>query len=121
MVYLFIILILAFLYAFIHNRNVKHTYKSLDLNRHKLTKQDYLKSPQWQVKRKQTLSRDSYTCQQCNTSGIPLEVHHLQYTHFGDEPLSHLISLCRDCHQSIHNAYGYDYNHTFPLLTSTEG
>lgn len=110
-----------------HNNSVKPTYTStpsfteesevLDLNYLKIFKHAYLKSDQWDVKRKAILKRDSYTCQACNTSGVPLEVHHISYSRLGSELPSDLVSVCRDCHQTIHDTYGYDYNSTFPLVS----
>jgi 5-methylcytosine-specific restriction endonuclease McrA len=79
------------------------------------SKQDYLKSPAWQTRRKAVLKRDNYTCQKCNINQVPLEVHHLHYRNFTEEPLSDLVSLCRSCHQSIHDKHGYDFYSTFPL------
>lgn len=78
-------------------------------------KQTYLKSPQWQTLRKAVLKRDLYVCQSCKSSGVPLEVHHITYTRLGNELLSDLVSVCRDCHQSIHDQYGYDYSNTYPI------
>ena len=78
-------------------------------------KQEYLKSSQWQTLRKAVLKRDSYTCQSCQTSGIPLEVHHITYIRLGNEDTSDLVSVCRDCHQSIHYKHGYSYLNTYPI------
>lgn len=79
-------------------------------------KASYLKSEAWNTKRKLVLQRDSYTCQCCNTTGVPLDVHHLSsYSLIPQEPTSALISLCRSCHEAQHLHYGYpqtleDYN-----------
>lgn len=79
-------------------------------------KANYLKSEAWNTKRKLVLQRDSYTCQCCNTTGVPLDVHHLSsYSLIPQEPTSALISLCRSCHEAQHLHYGYpqtleDYN-----------
>ena len=86
-----------------------------DLNNYKEFKQDYLKTPQWNTLRKSILKRDNYTCQACTTTGVPLEVHHISYQNFMEEKDTDLISLCRDCHQGVHNRLGYDYNSTFPI------
>ena len=80
------------------------------------SKQKYLKTEAWNIKRKQVLKRDVYQCRQCGTTGIQLEVHHLHYRRLYDEDLLDLVSVCRACHQSIHDEYGYDYNNTFPIL-----
>lgn len=79
------------------------------------TKKAYIKSPQWQILRKQVLKRDQYTCQGCGINGVPLEVHHITYINYESEQLSDLVSVCRDCHQAIHDKHGYDYTNTFPL------
>lgn len=53
---------------------------------------------EWQELRRQTLQRDGYTCQHCNsTSG--LEVHHLKARHQGgtDSP-ENLTTWCEVCH-----------------------
>ena len=78
-------------------------------------KKAYLASPEWDTKRKQVLERDLYACQGCGNTGIPLEVHHITYTNYGSESLSDLVTVCRPCHQSIHDKYGYNYSDTFPL------
>lgn len=79
------------------------------------TKKTYIESPQWQILRKKILKRDQYTCQGCGINGVPLEVHHITYINYESEQLSDLVSVCRDCHQTIHNKHGYDYTNTFPL------
>ena len=74
----------------------------------------YLKSPQWQTRRKAVLKRDNYICQQCSLSGIPLDVHHLTYAHLGEEPLEDLVSVCRVCHTGLHS-HSYNWNNLYPL------
>lgn len=88
---------------------------TLDLNMLKVYKQDYLKSTEWNTRRKQVLKRDSYSCKQCGITGVPMEVHHITYKRLTCENLKDLVTLCRDCHQHIHNRYGYDYNTNYPL------
>ena len=79
-------------------------------------KQSYLKSDKWNTLRKAVLKRDNYTCKQCGISQVPLEVHHVTYARFGNEWTEDLESVCRDCHQAIHNHYGYNYRTKFNLL-----
>lgn len=93
---------------------VPQTEETLDLNIHKVFKREYLKSPEWNIKRKAILKRDNYTCASCN-SKVPLDVHHITYIRFGNELNEDLVSLCRECHQAIHSKLGYDYNNTFPI------
>ena len=60
--------------------------------------------PDWQQKRAAVLLRDRNNCQ----SRLPgcafhaTHVHHLTYSHLGDEPLFDLIAVCKPCHERIH-------------------
>lgn len=59
----------------------------------------YLRSPEWQELRKQTLDRDNHRCRTCN-SGSNLEVHHRYYPdQLGTETVDALTTLCRSCHK----------------------
>ena len=72
------------------------------------TKAEYLKSKEWQNKRKAVLKRDNYTCQNCKATGVPLHVHHKSgYDLIPNEPLSCLVTLCADCHKAEHDRHGY--------------
>lgn len=64
--------------------------------------QKYLKSEQWQEKRKAVLQRDNYRCTGCGIVRAT-EVHHLTYAHKYDEFLFELTSLCSECHRKYHN------------------
>ena len=120
------ILLLIILYASKDSETRKHNQSQttveqpiqpdkINLNHYRQWKQQYLKSPEWKALKSKVLNRDNYTCQSCNTNGISLEVHHITYQNFGNENLSDLVSLCRNCHQSIHDKHGYDYNKLYPL------
>ena len=59
---------------------------------------EYIESGKWQDKRSEVLARDNSRC----VCGNPAtDVHHKTYANFGDEPISDLIALCRDCHTAI--------------------
>lgn len=60
----------------------------------------YIASDKWRRKRQAALERDKYQCQTC-LSTERLEVHHKTYESFTEEPLEHLITLCKDCHYAI--------------------
>lgn len=81
----------------------------------KINKKAYLQSEKWNQLRKAVLKRDHYCCRKCNASGILLDVHHLHYRTLGNESLDDLVTLCRPCHDSLHELYGYYPHHTFPL------
>jgi len=58
-----------------------------------------LKSPKWQKKRLEVLSRDNFTCCTCGDNQTELHVHHLKYTKEPyDSPLEDLQTLCKHCH-----------------------
>ena len=73
-------------------------------------KEEYMSSAAWRVRRQKVLKRDNHPCQACGYYDIPLDVHHLTYKRYTNEPLSDLVALCRDCHDIQHLNYGYSYN-----------
>jgi len=62
---------------------------------------EYYFSDKWKRKRAYILKRDSYLCQMCLTNPA-VHVHHLTYQHFGNELTNELISVCKRCHEIIH-------------------
>ncbi len=80
-----------------------------------IDKQAYMRSEQWNIKRKTRLNLDDYTCQSCGISGVPLDVHHLTYKNIFNEDMSDLISLCRTCHTETHDRTGYSYEDDHPI------
>lgn len=63
----------------------------------------YLKSDAWQRKRYVVLKRDNWSCVYCGAKAT--QVHHKKYAkkNIGREPIKWLVSICRPCHESIHN------------------
>lgn len=61
---------------------------------------DYLRSPAWASRRAAVLRRDGYICQACLVNPAT-EVHHISYRYWREEPLFHLVSVCRLCHDKI--------------------
>lgn len=78
-------------------------------------KKAYLKSRKWQALRTIILGRDHHTCRKCGIDDVPLEVHHIHYDNLGEELPEDLLTLCRDCHQSIHDKYGYSLYGYYPI------
>lgn len=64
---------------------------------------DYLKSDAWQRKRYVVFKRDNWRCVYCGKHAT--EVHHKKYAKYniGKEPIKWLVSVCKDCHASIHS------------------
>ncbi len=69
-----------------------------------MTYHEYLLSPVWTLLRRQRLAIDNYECVLC---GAPAEVvHHRRYPEvLGDENVTDLVSLCRECHERHHGAF----------------
>jgi 5-methylcytosine-specific restriction endonuclease McrA len=63
---------------------------------------NYLKSDAWKRKRYVVLKRDNWRCLYCG--GRATQVHHTKYAKYdiGKEPIEWLVSICKDCHDSIH-------------------
>jgi 5-methylcytosine-specific restriction endonuclease McrA len=61
-----------------------------------------LEEESYQNVRKRVLQRDGWRCQLCG-SMTNLEVHHQQFrSHSGEDEEENLITLCFECHSSIH-------------------
>ncbi len=90
-------IIIAIRDLYVQKNGIFTDYK-VDLLKHA----EYIKSPEWKIKRKLVLERDNYKCLSC-LSANATEVHHLSYKHLGNEPLFELVSICRRCHQEIYN------------------
>ena len=63
----------------------------------------YLKSDAWKRKRYVVLRRDNWRCVYCG--GRATQVHHTRYAKYniGKEPIEWLVSICKDCHDSLHS------------------
>jgi len=64
---------------------------------------EQIKDKRWLLKRLKILKRDKFTCQICEYQGDRVNVHHLKYTGMAWEaPDNDLITLCRECHKTVH-------------------
>ena len=63
----------------------------------------YLKSDEWRHKRELVLTRDNWKCVRCGAPAT--QVHHKRYAkrRIGKEPIEWLESVCKDCHEGIHD------------------
>ena len=64
----------------------------------------YLENNDWRQIRLHVLMRDNYTCIKCGKTNCKLIVHHKNYRRWSKENLNDLVTLCFDCHQSIHQS-----------------
>lgn len=58
--------------------------------------------------RQYVLKRDNYTCQCCGAhpttkKGVKLHVHHIESRQKGGNAPNNLITLCKDCHEALHD------------------
>lgn len=69
----------------------------------KMPYKEYLLTDIWKEKARKVRKRDNNICQGCGCKNRPLDVHHKNWNMpRGQEFLFDLISLCRDCHNQIH-------------------
>jgi len=61
----------------------------------------YLQSDEWAERRLRILRRDNYTCRICSST-TNLHVHHLTYDRKYNESDYDLITICKDCHEIVH-------------------
>ena len=74
----------------------------MPLSPRQIAHREYLKSATWKDLRQQVLDRDRSICRKCGNPGY--DAHHLTYKNWGNENLEDLITVCRPCHDSIHEA-----------------
>jgi hypothetical protein len=82
----------------------------------------YLKSDDWRRKRYVVLKRDNWRCVYCGAEAT--QVHRKRYArrHIGKEPIDWLVSVCSDCHESLHHIHANKknkQNHRFILNRQT--
>ena len=73
--------------------------------KHYIDYSEQYKSPKWQKRRLEILSKDNFTCQVCGDKESQLHIHHLHYEkgkdrHEYDDKT--LITLCDNCHKNEH-------------------
>jgi len=59
--------------------------------------------PHWQSARADRLSMDSFRCVCCHSADL-LQCHHLTYKRLFAERITDLLTLCSDCHRSVHKS-----------------
>lgn len=62
---------------------------------------DYIHSEKWKRKRELRMALDNHECKIC-FSKTELRVHHITYAELNNEPMNHLLTVCRTCHSLIH-------------------
>jgi ribosomal protein L37AE/L43A len=77
-------------------------------------KRKYLQSAKWKALKAQALERDNHQCVECG-SPYTLDLHHITYVRLGNEHLSDVAILCRECHSQKHKRLGYSRLTTYPV------
>jgi len=62
---------------------------------------EYIQTYEWKLKREAVLARCNWLCEGCRKQKATV-VHHVTYSHVGNELLFQLVGLCRDCHDKVH-------------------
>ncbi len=65
--------------------------------------EEYMKTDAWNNKRMERIKMDGYKCQLCG-SAKNLCVHHITYDRIGCEKMDDLITVCKKCHEKLHEA-----------------
>ena len=79
-------------------------------------KRQYFKSDDWHNLKLKRLKLSNNQCEAENCFNIKnLELHHRWYSNLGNEDIDDVRIVCRQCHQAVHDKYGYDKTEYFPI------
>lgn len=92
--------ILSFCHGSLRQRAEQFRARAREL--HTMPYDDYLKTEEWQMRRRWALVQASHRCVWCGCSNVLLHVHHLSYAHRGFERRNELQALCAACHDRHH-------------------
>jgi len=70
---------------------------------HEMNYTQYLRTPEWQERRRLAIEAAGRCCQLCNSNEEPFHVHHRTYVRRGYEQPGDLIVLCAHCHAKFHD------------------
>lgn len=62
---------------------------------------EYIKSPEWEVKKNSKLENAGWKCEVCGKRAS--EVHHFTHKTLGRETMTDLIAVCTECHEKLEN------------------
>jgi len=88
-----------------------------DMVKAKVLQEAYYQSEHWRAKALQRKVFDNFRCTQCHATE-ELETHHWRYDLF-NEKLRDLVTLCRQCHQDMHEMIKGSSVH-FPAYVTQE-
>ncbi|MFZ5773514.1 MAG: HNH endonuclease [Thermodesulfobacteriota bacterium] len=68
----------------------------------------YMRSEEWQNKRKYAIFKAEYRCEDCHKKNVPLQVHHKHYDSLFREHLEDVVVLCKRCHDNADYLRAYN-------------
>lgn len=85
---------------------VEHKFRMKQMKRKFVPYNDYMRSDAWKQFRSEYLEKKFQgkptKCSMCFSFG-PVDLHHRTYATLGNELMSHLNHLCRECHDYVHS------------------
>jgi len=86
------------------NRSIQRDLE--DSRKKKPVYSEYMKSPDWSLRKSQLKSGCGFNaskCQVCGGSYLPIHCHHLSYVRLGMEAQRDIALICGACHAAIHS------------------
>ena len=80
--------------------------------------ENHLSSDQFAQLKRDRLIIDNFKCQICSTKvdASTSHCHHITYIRLGKESLSDVSTLCKECHEKLHDFHGKNVSH-YPLVS----
>lgn len=76
---------------------------------------EYIRSEAWYERRAKHLKKHGSICKACG-SPHNIQVHHMEYGNWGNEPDYALVTLCGTCHKDFHSKHDTRHN----MIKATE-
>lgn len=78
----------------------------------------YIRSEKFKKLKMERLKLDEYKCQICfkKVDASTSHCHHITYIRLGKESLSDVSTLCKECHEKLHDFHGKNVGH-YPLVS----
>ena len=79
---------------------------------------EHIKGDKFKKLKMERLKLDDYKCQICfkQVDEKTSHCHHITYIRLGKESLSDLSTLCKECHEKLHDFHGKNKGH-YPLIS----
>ena len=79
---------------------------------------EYIKGEKFKELKMERLKLDEYRCQICfkKVDEKTSHCHHITYIRLGKESLSDVSTLCKECHEKLHDFHGKNVGH-YPLVS----